>query len=370
LLRYKARNLMTILGVAGCTALILTGYGIKNSISGLADTQFNDLMRYNAITAMRPEASAEEIAAYDELIASTPEITDHLKVVQESYKLDQKGVNLQNVTVFAPLETENLADFVSLRDRMTQEPIALTDEGAVISEKLANLAGVGPGDSIEIRNDEMQTYQVPIQAVTENYVNHYIYLTPALYEEVFIQAAEPTTDLLLFDEPESWERSFGSDVMGENAVALVTFINSVDRSFAETLGSLDIVTLVLIVSAAALAFVVLYSLTNINVSERIRELSTIKVLGFYDVEVSMYIYRESLILTLLGILFGFVLGKILSTVVLKMVEIDFMMFPPTIMPISYLYAGLLSLLFSSVVMLIMHRKLKQVDMIEALKSVE
>lgn len=370
LMRYKARNMMTILGVAGCTALILTGYGIKNSISGLADTQFNDVMRYNAITAMRPEASAEDIASYDELVAATPEITDHLKVVQESYKLDKKGVNLQNVTVFAPLESENLADFVSLRDRITQEPIALTDEGAVISEKLANLAGVGPGDSIEIRNDEMQTYQIPIQAVTENYVNHYIYLTPALYEEVFIQAAEPTTDLLLFDEPESWERSFGSEVMGEQAVALVTFINSVDRSFAETLGSLDIVTLVLIVSAAALAFVVLYSLTNINVSERIRELSTIKVLGFYDVEVSMYIYRESLVLTLLGILFGFVLGKILSTVVLKMVEIDFMMFPPTIMPISYLYAVLLSLLFSSVVMLIMHRKLKQVDMIEALKSVE
>ena len=370
LMRYKARNMMTILGVAGCTALILTGYGIKNSISGLADTQFNDVMRYNAITAMRPEASAEEIASYDELVAATPEITDHLKVVQESYKLDKKGVNLQNVTVFAPLESENLPDFVSLRDRITQEPIALTDEGAVISEKLANLADVGPGDSIEIRNDEMQTYQIPIQAVIENYVNHYIYLTPSLYEEIFIQAAEPTTDLLLFDEPESWERSFGSEVMGEQAVALVTFINSVDRSFAETLGSLDVVTLVLIVSAASLAFVVLYSLTNINVSERIRELSTIKVLGFYDVEVSMYIYRESLVLTLLGILFGFVLGKILSTVVLKMVEIDFMMFPPTIMPISYLYAGLLSLLFSSVVMLIMHRKLKQVDMIEALKSVE
>ena len=370
LMRYKARNMMTILGVAGCTALILTGYGIKNSISGLADTQFNDVMRYNAITAMRPEASAEEIASYDELVAATPEITDHLKVVQESYKLDKKGVNLQNVTVFAPLESENLPDFVSLRDRITQEPIALTDEGAVISEKLANLADVGPGDSIEIRNDEMQTYQIPIQAVTENYVNHYIYLTPSLYEEIFIQTAEPTTDLLLFDEPESWERSFGSEVMGEQAVALVTFINSVDRSFAETLGSLDVVTLVLIVSAASLAFVVLYSLTNINVSERIRELSTIKVLGFYDVEVSMYIYRESLVLTLLGILFGFVLGKILSTVVLKMVEIDFMMFPPTIMPISYLYAGLLSLLFSSVVMLIMHRKLKQVDMIEALKSVE
>lgn len=370
LMRYKARNMMTILGVAGCTALILTGYGIKNSISGLADTQFNDVMRYNAITAMRPEASAEEIASYDELVAATPEITDHLKVVQESYKLDKKGVNLQNVTVFAPLESENLPDFVSLRDRITQEPIALTDEGAVISEKLANLADVGPGDSIEIRNNEMQTYQIPIQAVTENYVNHYIYLTPSLYEEIFIQAVEPTTDLLLFDEPESWERSFGSEVMGEQAVALVTFINSVDRSFAETLGSLDVVTLVLIVSAASLAFVVLYSLTNINVSERIRELSTIKVLGFYDVEVSMYIYRESLVLTLLGILFGFVLGKILNTVVLKMVEIDFMMFPPTIMPISYLYAGLLSLLFSSVVMLIMHRKLKQVDMIEALKSVE
>ena len=195
-------------------------------------------------------------------------------------------------------------------------------------------------------------------------------MTTSHFEEIFIQAGEPTTDLVVFDEPERWGRSFGTEVVGEQAGALETFINSVDRSIAETLGSLDVVTLVLIVSAASLAFVVLYSLTNINVSERIRELSTIKVLGFYDVEVSMYIYRESLVLTLLGILFGFVLGKILSTVVLKMVEIDFMMFPPTIMPISYLYAGLLSLLFSSVVMLIMHRKLKQVDMIEALKSVE
>jgi len=370
LMRYKARNAMSILGVAGCTALILTGYGIKNSISGLAETQFNDVMRYDAIAALRPEATEAGIASYDELIAGTPEISDHLKVLQTNYTLDQKGINLQDVTVFVPMETEKLSDFVRLQNRLTEEPIALTDAGAVISEKLANLLDAEPGDTIEIRNDEMQTYQIPIQDITENYTNHYLYLTPTLYEEVFIKQAEPTTDLLLYDEPESWERNFGSVVMDQEVVALITFINSAGRAFSDTLGSMDVVTLVLIISAALLAFVVLYSLTNINVSERIRELSTIKVLGFYDVEVSLYIYRETFILTVIGIFIGFGLGSALTTVVLKMVEVDFMMFPLTIAPLSYLYSGVLSLLFSSIVMLIMHRKLKKVDMIEALKSVE
>ena len=370
LMRYKARNAMTVLGVAGCTALILTGYGVKNSISGLAEKQFNEVMRYDAIVALRPETSEENIAAYDRLISDTPEITSHLKALQANYKVDKQGINLQDVTVFVPEETENINDFVRLQDRITKEPIPLTDEGAVISEKLANILDVGPGDTIEIRNDEMQTYQVPIQAVTENYTNHYLYLTPALYEKVFIKGVEPNTDLLVYEEPESWERSFGAAVMDEPGVALITFISSVDRAFSDTLGSLDIVTLVLIISAAALAFVVLYNLTNINVSERIRELSTIKVLGFYDVEVSLYIYRETFVLTLLGILVGFGLGSLLSSAVLKMAEVDFLLFPATILPLSYLYAAILSLAFSIIVMLIMHRKLKKVDMIEALKSVE
>lgn len=370
LVRYKARNSMTIFGVAGCTALILTGFALKDSISGLAETQFGDVMKYQAVVALKPDQTTSDLKEYDEIIAEYSEINNHLHVLQSAYKVEKEGVNLQDVTVFVPESTEELSEFVRLQDRNKQTPYELTNGGAIISEKLAILMDVEPGDELVIRDDEEMKYTIPIQSVTENYTGHYLYLTTKLYEDIFSEKYVPNTDLLLYEEDRKWEDNFASKVMDESQVAVVTFIDTIDRAFADTLESLDVITLVLIISAAALAFVVLYNLTNINVSERIRELSTIKVLGFYDLEVSMYIYRETFILTLLGIFFGFILGSVLSGVVLKMVEVDFMLFPVTILPLSYLYSALLSMVFSAVVMIIMHRKLKKVDMIEALKSVE
>lgn len=370
LVRYKTRNSMTIFGVAGCTALILTGFAIKDSISGLAETQFGDVMRYQAVVALKPDQTTSDLREYDETISEYSEIENHLHVLQSAYKVEKEGVNVQDVTVFVPEHTEELSDFVRLQDRNEQTAYELTNKGAIISEKLAVLMDVGPGDELVIRDDEEMKYTIPIQTVTENYTSHYLYLTTKLYEDIFSEKYAPNTDLLLYEEDSKWEDHFASEMMGESQVAVVTFIDTIDRAFADTLESLDVITLVLIISAAALAFVVLYNLTNINVSERIRELSTIKVLGFYDLEVSMYIYRETFILTLLGIFFGFILGSILSGIVLKMVEVDFMLFPVTILPVSYLYSALLSMVFSVVVMIIMHHKLKNVDMIEALKSVE
>lgn len=370
LVRYKIRNSMTVIGVAGCTILILTGFAVKNSISGLAETQFNDIMRYDAILSLNPDADEAEREALDERLAAYPEVEDSLYVLQDVYKAKKSGVNPQDVNLFVPETTEGLGEFVALQDRQAQEKYTLTDEGAIISEKLALLLGIGAGDVLELRDEEEAVYRIPVAAVTENYTGHYAYLTPELYEDIFADAYVPNSNLLNYDASKGWEDRFAEGVMEEPAVTLVTFLGSIDRAFSDTLASLDIITLVLIVSAAGLAFVVLYNLTNINVSERMRELSTIKVLGFYHLEVSMYIYRETFILTLLGILLGFPLGRLLSEVVLKMVEVDFMLFPITILPRSYLYSALLSMAFSLVVMIIMHFKLKRVDMVEALKSVE
>ena len=370
LVRYKTRNSMTVIGVAGCMALILTGFAVKNSISGLAETQFNEIMSYDAIVTLQSAPTFEEKREYEEILDSHSEITNYLYVLQEAYRVEKAGMSTQDVTVFVPEDPNQLADFVTLQERDVDIEHQLTDEGAILTEKLANLLEVTVGDEVVLVDDEEMTYKVPIQAITENYTGHYLYITRNHYETIFAKTAVPNSSLLRYEADSAWESNFAEQVMALDPVALVTYMETIDRAFADTLESLDIITLVLIISAAALAFVVLYNLTNVNVSERIRELSTIKVLGFYNNEVSMYIYRETLILTVIGIVFGFALGNVLATVLLKMVEVDFMLFPITILFSSYILSTFLTLLFSIIVMLIMHHKLKRIDMLEALQSVE
>lgn len=370
LLRYKIRNSITVVGVAGCMALILTGFAISNSISGLAETQFSDVMKYDAVVALQPDRTESNLLNYEEIRERYKEIASHIYTLQETYKAEKKDVTTQDVTVFVPETNEKLADFVRLKERKGTDIYELNNEGAIISEKLAALMDIGPGDELVIKDAEELAYRIPIDQVTENYTGHYVYLSRSLYESVFAKSFAPNTDLLVLQNDGDWETEFAERVMENDNIALVTFMSVVHEAFRDTLESLDVITLVLIISAAALAFVVLYNLTNINVSERIRELSTIKVLGFYDMEVSLYVYRETFILTLLGILLGFGVGNILATVLLKMVEVDFMLFPIAIYPLSYVYSTVLTLLFSVIVMVIMHLKLKKVNMIEALKSVE
>lgn len=370
LVRYKVRNSMTVIGVAGCMALILTGFAVKNSIAGLADTQFNEIMSYDAIVTLQSAPTYDEQQEYEAILDSHVEVDNHLYVLQEAYRVEKTGLSTQDVTVFVPENAEQLADFVTLQERDVNVLHLLTDEGAIITEKLADLLDVSAGDEVVIVDDERMTYKIPIQAITENYTGHYIYMTQNHYETIFAQNAVPNSSLLSYQGDEAWESDFAEEVMALNPVALVTYMHTIDRAFSDTLESLDIITLVLILSAAALAFVVLYNLTNVNVSERIRELSTIKVLGFYNNEVSMYIYRETFILTSIGIALGFAVGNVLATVLLKMVEVDFMLFPITILLSSYVWSTFLTLLFSIVVMLIMHHKLKRIDMLEALQSVE
>lgn len=371
LFRYKQRMFMTVIGVAGCTALILTGFGLKDSIGSIADRQFGGIMKYSALVALHDNATAEDKASYAELIKQESTITGTLDVLQEAMTARAKGVNDQEVRIFVPTDADKLAPFVALKDRRTDEPKVLTDEGAIITEKLAKLYDLVPGDSLTVLDNNNEEYQVKVSAVTENYVLHYVYMTPAYYTEVFGHDPVYNTQLLNYSaQDKQWEDTFGEKLTSNGQVALVSFSSGVGEAFDGTMESMDVVIVVLIVSAAALAFVVLYNLTNINVSERVRELSTIKVLGFYDKEVTMYIYRENILLTLLGIIFGGALGILLHGFVLSTAELDATMFAPLIKWQSYLYAALLTVLFSGIVMAFMHLKLKRIHMIEALKSVE
>ncbi len=370
LFRYKQRMLMTVLGVAGCTALILTGFGISDSISDVADLQYGKIMKYDAIVALNTDASDAEKADYDEVVANQPVIDESLKVSQESYTVDVEGVNTQTVTVFAPATTENFENYVFLNDRTSGQTYSLPEEGVIISEKLADLIDVEKGDILTLTDTDNKEAEVVIKEIVENYTGHYVYMNKDYYETTFGKSPEYTTELLNYGEGKVDEESLGATLTEQPSVLLVNFSSDVSKAFEETMGSLGIVTLVLIVSAGLLAFVVLYNLTNINVSERERELSTIKVLGFFDKEVTMYIYRENIILTLMGIVVGSLLGVLLHSFVLDTAEIDLLMFSPTIQPLSYLYSAIITLVFSGIVMIAMHYKLKNVDMIEALKSVD
>lgn len=368
LFRYKRRMLMTLFGVAGGTALLLTGYGLSDSIADIGDIQFGEINLYQAIVSENTDASDAQIDEYNETLESIDGYEGDLSVIQENATAE-RGESSQEVNLFIPSEPDQLSNFIVLRDREDESRnLELPNEGAVITDKLADLLDSDVGDTIVVEPTDSASFEVEITDIAEQYVQHYIYLSPEAYAGLVDDENDFNTRLLRYDTEQVEDDQLGQALTSEDAVQGVAFAGSIQETFQDSMDSLDVVTLVLIVSAASLAFVVLYNLTNINVSERIRELSTIKVLGFYDKEVTLYVYRENFVLTVLGILIGFVLGVIMHRFVLQTAEIDIMRFSRQISMTSYLYSFLLMFFFSSLVMVVMHFKLKRIDMVEALKT--
>ncbi len=370
LFRYKQRMFMTVLGIAGCMAMIITGFGLKDSIGNLVKTQFDDLWHYQATVTYKEDATKTETNEYQITLAKSSNYQESLPILLKNYSYKKAGSPTQEVVVSVPEKTTDFSKFVSLQNRVTQKEYKLTDSGAIITEKLANLFDVKVGDTIPLTASDNQIYKVKVAHITENYLMHYVYMSPAYYQKIMKEKPKATGELLLFKHEPTNKDQLANQLIATKKAANVSFLSDQSNAMDDTMGSLNIVVWVLIISAALLAFIVLYNLTNINISERIRELSTIKVLGFYNKEVTMYVYRENNILTFLGILVGCLIGKLLHAFVLKTAEVDLMMFSPTIHWQSYVYSGILTLLFSTVVMGIMHRKLRKVNMIEALKSNE
>lgn len=370
LFRYKSRMFMTVFGIAGCTAMILTGFGLKNSISDIVPIQFNEVWRYQGIVTFDQEASTQAIEEYQAAVSQLDLLSATLGMTSENLTVAQTGKASQEVTVYVPENPAELSDFVSFTDRKTGEVYALGDNGVIINEKLAKLFQLAIGDTIELKNGDNEIFEVTISGITENYVGHFAYFSPTYYEEIFGEIPTYNSELLLFSEAltKEQENQIANDLMKQDRVLNVTFLSDSSTALDDTTEILNIVVWLLIISAGLLAFIVLYNLNNINISERIRELSTIKVLGFYNKEVTMYIYRENIFLTLFGIIAGLFLGRILHGYVLATVELDMLMFSPEIHLLSYLYSSLITLFFTIIVGFVMYQKLKHVDMIEALKS--
>lgn len=367
--RYKSRMFMTIFGIAGSTGLILTGFGVSDSITTIPDTQYGDINQFQAYVAMNTNAEDNEFDEYLDAVQNSERVTDGLFVNQESVSVEQAGVNTQDATIFVPNEPERLADFVTLSDVDSDDVYQLDDSGAYITQKLAQLFDVNTGDELPVISTDDEEWTVEVAGIVENYVGHTLYMTPTYFEEISgISDFEPSVQAIKYDANDVDEEDLGSNLLSEEAVVGVTYVSDVYDSFTETLDSLDLITQILVIAAAALAFIVLYNLTNINVSERERELSTIKVLGFHDLEVTMYIYRENIILTLFGIFFGWIFGTILQRFIMTTMEVDQLVFGKFINMSSYIYSTLLTILFSVVVMIVIHYQLKRIDMVEALKA--
>ena len=373
LFRYKKRMLMTVIGIAGCTGLLLTGFGIRDSVNAIMGKQFKEVFIYDAAVVLdpvKPDAESNLAAWLDGHV----DVTGYLPAMNESISVihDTSGRTYEaNLVVAAPGYDQALPSFYDLHRRGSDETIALPDQGAVLSEKLADLLGVQAGDMISTRDSSDRTYQVQVAAIAENYLSHYIYLSPKAFDALTLRAPTVNTIVVTFADPAAVERNaFQEAVMSLDGVLGSMFVLSIAEDFQDTISSLDYVVIILILAAGALAFVVLYNLTNINITERVREIATIKVLGFRDKEVASYVYRENVILTLLGTLAGLGLGVLLHRFVMETMEIDNMMFGKSILGMSYVYSIILTMGFAVLVNIFMYYKLRSVNMVESLKSVE
>ena len=369
LFRYKKRLFMTIFGIAGSMGLMLVGFGLYDSIMDIAILQYDQIQHYDAMVINDEDATDSQEKDLLKFLDGNSEI-DHYTRVQLTKMTAPKEKGSVSIYVYVPENTENFKEDVTLRDRKSHEQYELTDDGAVICEKTASLIGVKAGDKITLEKDNRK-YKVKITAVTENYMGHYVYMTPSCYEKTFGEKPEySSTVYTMKEDAESDLETLGNAILKYPAALSISYTSSTAGQVERMLGSLGAVIWVLIISAGMLAFVVLYNLNNINITERQRELATLKVLGFYDGEVSQYVFRENVLLSFIGILAGAVFGIFLHRYVITTVEVDAVMFGRNIKPISFVYSGIITFGFSMFVNMVMHFKLKKINMVESLKSVE
>lgn len=369
LFRYKSRLFMTALGIAGCTALMLTAFGLYDSINDVVELQFNELSNYNTIIITDKEKTDDEIDAIRQSVDSDTRFDKTATVMQKNISVSSDSAKKDSdVYITVCGNVEDFENILTLRNRQTKTPLHLDSSGVIITEKLAKLLGVSQGDTITIgEGDDSAT----IIGVAENYVANYVYMSSdaytkmtgeqVMYNTVYANAVNMTKDL---------EKELGTDYLNEDYVAAISFTSSISDDFKDMVGSMNMIIVVMIVCAGALAIVVLYNLTNINLAERNREIATIKVLGFTHRETSAFVYRENIILTLFGIMVGLGLGVWLWQFVVETVEVDTIMFGKSIHLLSYVLAAILTAVFSLVVNLIMYFRIKAINMVESLKSIE
>lgn len=371
LMRYKKRFFMTLFGIGGCMALMLVGYGIKDSVFEIAGIQYAEIQVYDGSMILKEDIADEERRSLQEYLQENEDIERHMDCYMKNITL--KNGDHEHGTYITVLGDPKKSDeYVHFRDRRSKETYHLSDEGAIISEKTAKLLDAKAGDSILVKDEDLGDKEVKIQYICENYMGHYMYLTPDYYEKVF--GEQPEYNNILFAARDSYSKAeleeAGEKLLARKEVLSVNYMHEIEKQLDDMLKSLNLVIIVLIISAGMLAFVVLYNLNNINITERQRELATLKVLGFYDLEVGTYVYRENILLTLIGAVVGVGLGKVLHLFIIETVEVDGAMFGRNINLLSYIYSLLFTVAFSLIVNGVMYFKLKRINMVESLKSIE
>lgn len=368
LFRYKKRLFMTLFGIAGSTALLMVGFGVRDAILKVQTTQYSQIIKYDAEVAVDTEKNKDwEV---EKALSEDNRIKEWISI-QKSNVVVRANDEKQEISMIVPKSLDQFQNYVSLKERKSGKRINLTRDGVVITEKLAKLLDVKKGDQIQLQEGDRPYVNVRIDGITENYFMNYVYSTREYY------ASKLKTEAIFMDywihfmpQDKNQEDEFGADYLKFSSVKGIEFTEKSNEKISEMLKTMDGVIWVLVVSAGMLALVVLYNLNNINVTERKRELSTLKVLGFYDREVSTYLLRENVLLTIMGIFIGFVFGNLLTRFVVSTAEVDILMFGKEIRFISYLVSGLITFLFTAFVNVIMHFSLKRIHMLESLKSVE
>ncbi len=371
LFRYKKRFFMTIAGIGGCMALMVVGFGIRDSIMCIGTIQYQEIQVYDGMIYLSSSVTEDEVQQIKNAMDGIDKMDRYIEMemAREPISLSVDG-STEDVYLCVPEDKDKIEDFMNFRSRATGEVYHIQDDGVILTEKMANTLDVSSGDTIYLGADGEEK-EVTITDVCENYMQHYVYMSPELYQELY--GEEPEYNSILFDLKDASAQELsqaGEELLKYDGVMNVTYTNSIEDQLNTMLQSLDLVIVVLIVSAGLLAFVVLYNLNNINITERRRELATLKVLGFYDTEVSSYVYRENIMLTIFSIAVGIVLGALLHRFVITTVEVDVVMFGRIVNWQSYLYSALFTTAFSLFVNWVMYYKLKKIDMVESLKSVE
>lgn len=358
---------MMVIGISGCTALLVTGFGIQDSIANIANDQYDRIQVYDVNVMLSEEVTGDTDALIEEIAGER--MTEYIYTMEKSIDLVTEDA-IKSISLVAIDENADISPYINLPDEKTGEILNYPGEGeCILTNKLAKTYGLTVGDTVTLRDEDNRTMELTLTGIAENFLYNYVYMTTQTYEKSLGEKAELKTVYINVTEGID-PHQLTADFMKGEEIALASVSSDTKNRFTSMIESLDLLVVVIIVCAGFLAFIVLYNLTNINITERIREIATIKVLGFYRNETASYIFRENLILTFIGAIAGLGLGKLFHAFVMTQVQVDQICFDVRVLPRSYLYSLLLTFVFACVVNLFMSKKLDRVSMTESLKSVD
>ena len=365
--RYKVKMIMTILGIAGCTGLLMMGFGIRDSLAGIGQKQYSEIIKYDLIAIDKNSLSSEQSSRLNQKLSSS-QVNKYLPVYFENVSKKIAGTN-QDLSIIVPEKSSQISKYISLRNRSSSQKINLNSRGIVISEKLAKLLNLSIGDELSLVTTNGKKVKLPISNICEMYMGHYVLMNSNVYQKYFNKKVNSNAQLIELNNKKQ-TNSFANSLMKTGAVSAINLNTNNQQIIDSLIQSMNKVIFLLIGLAALLAVVVIFTLTTTNLEERMREIATLKVLGFYNNEASLYIYRETIILSIFGILIGFLIGNWLHGFIIDNLSPLNAMFRPGILFSNYLLSALIPLVITGIMAIFVNRKIKEVNMLEALKSVD